>query len=399
MDSIIAQIQALAQNADEAGRLDIIQSLKRVRIELQSPKDTVMELAVPGLTSATLRVSADLGLLRFLASSDVPLAIPKIAELTGASPPLLERILRYLASTDLIKETGVNEYTANNITRVLADPKGEAMIYHGFDTIQPVVHAMPDFFAENNYQDVTVDTNTPFQKAHNTTLSSFKWLVQQPKNFENLQKIMTSLQGSEWTEGFNLLNDEAQKISSAAPQPSEKPFFVDVGGGHGHQCIELGKKYPNLLGHLVLQDLPEAVGNLAPIDGVKTVVHDFFQPQPITVNARSHQKLTVFNQGAKFYYLRRIMHDWSDEQAAQILRNIRAAMAPDSRILIDETVLPDTGANWQSTIADLAMMMFAGKERTKHQWDSLAESAGLRVEQIHSYVASTYTAILVLAAQ
>lgn len=146
------------------------------------------------------------------------------------------------------------------------------------------MQAMPDFFAESNYQDVTVNTNTPFQKAHNTKLTSFEWLVQNPKNFGNLQKIMTALQGSEWTEGFKLFDDEARKISSkdsSTPQAPEKPFFVDVGGGHGHQCIELGKKYPNLLGYLVLQDLPEAVKDLAPIDGVKAEAYDFFQPQPI----------------------------------------------------------------------------------------------------------------------
>ena len=93
------------------------------------------------------------------------------------------------------------------------------------------------------------------------------------------------------------------------------------------------------------------------------------------------------------------MHDWPDDKAATILRNIRAAMDPDSRILIDDAVLPDTGANWRSATADLAMMTFAGKERTEYQWQSLAESAGLRVEQIHTYVASTYTAVLVLVSQ
>jgi demethylsterigmatocystin 6-O-methyltransferase len=30
----------------------------------------------------------------------------------------------------MIKETGPNEYTGTMITHVLADPKGEAMIYH-----------------------------------------------------------------------------------------------------------------------------------------------------------------------------------------------------------------------------------------------------------------------------
>lgn len=42
-----------------------------------------------------------------------------------------ERVLRYLAATNVIKESAANEYTANMLTHVLADPKGEAMIYHG----------------------------------------------------------------------------------------------------------------------------------------------------------------------------------------------------------------------------------------------------------------------------
>ncbi|KAJ6187511.1 hypothetical protein N7519_002419 [Penicillium mononematosum] len=374
MDAIIAQIQALAQDTDEAGRLNIIQSLQRAKIDIQSPLDTFMELAVPGLTSAMLRISADLGLFRSLAESDVSLTVAKIAELTRASPPFLERILRYLAATHMIKETGINEYMANRITHALADPKGEAMIYHGFDMIGPVMQAMPAFFAENNYQDVTVNTNTPFQKAHDTNLTSFDWLVQQPKHFDNLQKVMTALQGSEWTRDLLFLTMKPIRFH---PRASEKPFFVDVGGGHGHQCIELGKKYPNLLDHLVLQDLPEAVKNLAPIDGVKAEAYDFFQPQPIIESCTIGPTTKPQRSSAIF----------------------RAAMGPDSRVLIDDAVLPDTGANWKSAMADLAMMTFAGKERTKYQWESLAESAGLRVEQIHTYVASTYTAILVFVAQ
>lgn len=141
---------------------------------------------------------------------------------------------------------------------------------------------MPDFFAENNYQDVTNNTNTPFQKAHNTNLTLFEWIVQRPKQFDALQKVMTAMQGTEWTKGFDLIDTEARKLSTHPPQLSENAFFVDVGGGHGHQCIELGKKYPNLLGRLVLQDLPEALEKLAPINGVKVEPYDFFQKQPIT---------------------------------------------------------------------------------------------------------------------
>lgn len=102
--------------------------------------------------------------------------------------------------------------------------------------------------------------------------------------------------------------------------------------------------------------------------------------------------------GAKFYYLRRIMHDWPDKECAQILQNVVDVMDPESRILIDDTVIPDTGATWQSTMADISMMItLAGKERTNQQWRSLADRVGLRVEEIHSYTASTYTSIVVLS--
>jgi hypothetical protein len=47
MDSIVAQIQAIAQNTDEAGRLNIIRALKQVKVDLQSSHDTFLELAVP----------------------------------------------------------------------------------------------------------------------------------------------------------------------------------------------------------------------------------------------------------------------------------------------------------------------------------------------------------------
>lgn len=92
------------------------------------------------------------------------------------------------------------------------------------------------------------------------------------------------------------------------------------------------------------------------------------------------------------------MHDWPAEDAVKILQNTAGAMSSDSRILIDDAVLPDTGAVWQATMADLALMSSCGGvERTNKQWESLADAAGLKVEQVHSYVSSTYTSVVVLA--
>ncbi|KAJ9325574.1 hypothetical protein DTO027B5_6314 [Paecilomyces variotii] len=384
MDSIVSQIRTMAKDADEVGLLQIQKALRDIQTEIQSPKDILIEFANANLMLGTNRLAADLKLFHHLASHNGSLTVARLADMTGASSRLLERLLRYLASINVIKEVGVDEYQANTTTKTLADPKGEAMVYHMFDAHAPSVLAMPDFFAENGYQDIESITNTPFQKAHNTTLSCFDWFVQNPKQFESMQKVMAAFESADWTVGFDLFESEAKKVSPTSPQPSEKPFFVDVGGGHGHQCIQLGKRYPNLLGRLVLQDLPAAINKLSPMEGVKAEAHNFFEKQPVA--------------GAKFYYLRRVLHDWPDKECVKILQNIVDAMSADSRILIDEVVLPDTGAHWQATMADITMMInLGGKERTAHQWKSVADSAGLRVEGIHTYVSSSYMSIVVLA--
>ena len=47
----------------------------------------------------------------------------------------------------------------------------------------------------------------------------------------------------------------AEQIPDTTPGVDEIPFFVDVGGGYGHQSDLLAKRYPNLLHRIVLQDL------------------------------------------------------------------------------------------------------------------------------------------------
>lgn len=149
-----------------------------------------------------------------------------------------------------------------------------------FDFHGPTMQVFPEYFKENKYENITNVKNLPFHKAFNTELGSFEWLSQNPEQFVPFQKVMTSFEGTEWTEGFDLLHSEAKAIPSTPVKSSERKFFVDVGGGHGHQGILLGQKYPNLLGRLVLQDLPAVLENLPPIEGIEIQPNDFFEKQP-----------------------------------------------------------------------------------------------------------------------
>jgi hypothetical protein len=60
----------------------------------------------------------------------------------------------------------------------------------------------------------------------------------------------------------------------------------------------------------------------------RVAVHDFFQPQP-------------FRQGATFF-LRSILHDWSDKYASQILTALRAGVGDDkdSKVVIIDNLVP-----------------------------------------------------------
>jgi demethylsterigmatocystin 6-O-methyltransferase len=108
------------------------------------------------------------------------------------------------------------------------------------------------------------------------------------------------------------------------------------------------------------------------VDGIEFQAHDFFTAQPI--------------REAKFYYLRHILHDWTDEDCVRILSNIVPAMGSESRILIDEVVLPETKVPWQVAMMDIAMMAsLGGIERSREDWTKLLESAGLKIADMHRY--------------
>lgn len=72
-------------------------------------------------------------------------------------------------------------------------------------------------------------------------------------------------------------------------------------------------------------------------------------------------------------------------------------MNRDSRILIDEVVLPDFNVHWHAAMGDMSMgILFAGKERTRKQWENLVEKSELRLVEVQTYNVSLYNSVTVL---
>ena len=82
--------------------------------------------------------------------------------------------------------------------------------------------------------------------------------------------------------------------------------------------------------------------------------------------------------------MRTVLHDWPDSKAKEILINLRHGMLRGySKLLINETVIPDERAHWLSTALDMVMMVnFSACERTEENWRTLLASAGFKIVKI-----------------
>ena len=108
---------------------------------------------------------------------------------------------------------------------------------------------------------------------------------------------------------------------------------VDIGGGTGATSVILARKHPSI--RCIVQDLPEVVAQgreQLPTElntQVSFIEHDFFQEQPV--------------KDADVYFLRWILHDWSDKKAGSILRNLIPALRNGSNVVLHEFVIPEPG--------------------------------------------------------
>jgi O-methyltransferase domain len=123
---------------------------------------------------------------------------------------------------------------------------------------------------------------------------------------------------------------------------------------------------------MVLQDLPEPVAQVKDskaLGDVQALEHDFWTPQPI--------------KHAKAYFLRRIMHDYSDENCVKILSHLRDAMALDSKVLIADMVMPERvyEADLPAAAMDNCVMVMGGKERTEGI-KKIIEESGLKLVKV-----------------
>jgi len=149
--------------------------------------------------------------------------------------------------------------------------------------------------------------------------------------------------------------------------------IVDIAGGHGRVLTSILQKYPSMRGVLfdldhVLAGARPAIESLGLSDRCRTVSGDFFKSVP---------------EGGDAYIMKHIIHDWDDDQAATILKNIRSAMNRGGRVILLESVVAPGSQPDFAKIIDLEMLLLpGGRERTQQEFRDLFVRAGFELTRV-----------------
>jgi hypothetical protein len=149
--------------------------------------------------------------------------------------------------------------------------------------------------------------------------------------------------------------------------------IVDVGGSDGSLLAAILARHPEMRG--VLFDLPDVVesaaGRLAEwgiAERCETVGGDFFDRLP---------------DGADAYIVSNVLHDWDDDKATLILRNIHRALCGRGKLLVaNEQIIPPPNAPDPGKLLDITMLLIGGRERTEVEWRDLFQQSGFTLSRV-----------------
>jgi hypothetical protein len=277
----------------------------------------------------------------------------ELAQTTNVHAPSLYRLLRGLASLGVFAEDGARRFHLTPLAECLrSDVSGSQ-------------RALAIMCGEEHYHAwgallYSVQTGkTAFEKIYGMPVFDFL-----SKNLEQARVFDAAMVG---------VHGRETAAMSDAYDFSGVTILADVGGGNGSLLTTVLKKHPSLRG--MLYDLPgvaeRAKANFAAAglaDRCQVIGGSFFESVP---------------GGADAYLMRHIIHDWDDEKATQILKNIRQAMTDGGRLLVVEGVIAPGNDPAFGKMLDLTMLTIpGGKERTEEEYRKLFEDSGFHLTRI-----------------
>ena len=322
-----------------------------------NPAQTLLRQATSFQLSQAIWVAAKLSLADHLKRG--PIAVEKLASMTGCHAPALYRLLRALTAFHVFREVETRTFALT--------PQGVCLCSDAEDSIRDHVLL---FVGENFWQTWgallhSVRTGeTAFPQLFGLK-DSFEYYARNPEESARMNHAMTA--GSR----------EIASAVVAACDFSAARTITDIGGGHGTLVASVLRANAGV--RAILFDFEEVVAGAADVinkAGVagrcEVVAGDMFEAVPA---------------GCDIYLISRVINICDDAQAIAVLKNCRVAMALDAKVILIERVIPDvvepTAMTQSKMMSDLNMLVrTGGRERTASEFCALLTEAGLRATRI-----------------
>lgn len=297
-----------------------------------------------------LHVVTELGIADRVAER--PMSADDLAVATGAHADSLYRILRMLAARGIFSEDGRRRFHLTPAASVLRSGVEGSVRNRLRLAWQDLIWAS---YGELPHTVMTGET--AFDRAHGLPL--FDYLAGNPDANAAFDRAMAQISGPE------------DASVAAAYDFRRHRLVVDVGGGTGGLLAAVLSRYTDVEG--ILFEQPQVAAEADLLDGelserCTVVTGDFFESVPADGDA---------------YVLKRIVHDWDDATAADLLDRCRSAARRDGRVLVVEAVMKPGNEPDPHKAQDVGMMVLTrGRERTAAEFRSLFERSGLRLRRI-----------------
>lgn len=345
---------------------DTVDLLSEVEKLLQ-PAHLVLADHFLGYTDTKCLVAAnELGLADILANG--PLSVPDLAEASSARADRLGQILVPLRNNGIFSyDATTGKYANTHISTLLRSDHWTQW------------HNWVDLYG-NEFYDIAC--GIPKSVRSDAT----RWAAQ--INFDTDLNMFEYFNAQGWMPRLHrTLGGGAAAMAPGIVQDypwaeiAEKTV-LDLGGGGGSFIATLLGAFPSMRG--AIYDLPHVIAHTSDLfskggtfEGLTNRV-----PQANLIGG----DFLKWVPPMEVYVTKWCLHDWKDEPAVTILRNVRKAIVPGpvSRLVVFESILSDGRMGRLSRYGDINMMMTAnGQERTEAQWRKLVEGAGWKVEKIH----------------
>jgi len=316
-----------------------------------NPSAVLQQMLGGATASSLLYIAAELGLCDLLASG--PLSSAELVERTGAHADALTRVLRGLSTI------GVLSTDDDGLTYSLA-PLGNALRSDVPDSVLVSARLMAHPIASRAWGGLlhTVKTGeAAFDHAMGADFATY--MEADPEFGQAFNAFMSGV-----TAGVVPAVISAYDFTGIQT-------LVDVGGGTGTLLRAILRSYPAASG--LVFDLPHAEAQTE-----QAIAFDNLAGRCRFVGGDFYERVP---SGADAYLLKSVLHDWDDDSCVAILKSVRTAMRPDSRLLIVERPLsmaPDV------VMSDLTMLAMTpgGRERTADEYAALCARASLRIERV-----------------